>query len=104
MPTVGRQVHYVPHVNDMRPGFIYILDATREQPPVCAATITYVHHDTKVNLSVFDHAGRHYAIQDVELIAENMYPPLNERYCMWPVIHKPNTPHLQEMAVDNGAS
>jgi hypothetical protein len=76
-PTIGRIVwlHFDP--KDGPPGFA---DYDPAQP--FSAQIAFVHNDTMVNLGVFDHAGQHWAFENVLLWQGEGERPQG-RYCEW---------------------
>lgn len=51
VPTIGRVVLYFPSEQDRQEG----VDVFSAEP--CCALVVFVHSETLVNLSVFDHAG-----------------------------------------------
>ena len=64
VPTVGRVVWYWPQAT---PGTEPSDDPSQPKRQPHAATIAYVIDDTKVNLSVVDHAGVQYGVCGVTL-------------------------------------
>jgi hypothetical protein len=73
-PTVGRVVLYYRHGKTQ-------FDAG-EQP--CAATIAYVHSDSKVNIGYLDSNGMHNPATGVRLVQEGEELPTNAFACWMP--------------------
>lgn len=86
-PTVGRVVWYVPGN----------WDKEIMQVQVCAAIITYVWSDTKVNLAVFDGNGVTYGRHDVLLIQEGDERPKDGRFCEWMPYQKGQAAKTEEL-------
>lgn len=75
-PTVGRVVLFRPSSNSVEPGFSFY----GQQP--CAAVVAYVHSDTMVNLTVFDHVGNPHSRTSVPLVQDDDEYPQGS-YCEW---------------------
>lgn len=91
-PSCGRVVLFQPGPQDLLDGSIVRNDTTNPMP----ATVAYVNSDGTVNLAVFDHAGKPFARNNVQLVQDGQSKPTetltNEegegytavsRHCYW---------------------
>lgn len=78
VPTVGRVVWYWPDS-----GVDSLMMNVKTSPPQpMKADIVFVHSDTIVNLSVFDHFGNHHTRTSVPLLQDGD-PVTNRGYAVW---------------------
>ena len=73
-PTVGRVVLYKPNANE---------HLNPDASGFCAATVSYVHSDTMVNLCVLSGSGTPTPRSSVRLVQEGEEVPGPGGYCQW---------------------
>ena len=98
-PTVGRVVHYVPHLNDA------VAKSPNDQPHV--ALIAHVWTDECVNLAVFDSNGLPYQRTSVLLVQDGNPVPNSGGYARWmpyQVAQAGIAPILEAVAAEAGGS
>lgn len=69
LPSVGRILHYYQSPSSVE----------------YAAIICGVHHETLVNLVVFDREGRHSAVLEVPLVPWGTVAPQSGHFAKWPM-------------------
>jgi hypothetical protein len=79
-PTIGRQVWFYPN-GDTRFTQYAGHGANGRQP--LAATVIYVWSNTRVNLSVIDHAGAQHAVGSVKLLQDEELSLSMDPYATW---------------------
>lgn len=75
-PTVGRSLHYIPHISDSLK-----MPCTLEIPLACI--LAGVQNDTHINLCVFDMNGNPHSYQNVRLYQEDEELPVDGGYAVW---------------------
>lgn len=79
-PTQGRVLEF--HPSELLKANMGLTVISELQP--MAAIVTYVWHPRLVNVEVFDHGGKHHAVNSVALLQEADMPMTSETYCRWP--------------------
>lgn len=101
-PTIGRVVWYWPNAHDLKTLGAFAYEGS-DQP--FAATVSFVHSDRMVNLSVVDHNGSQYERRSVTLLQDGDTVNSKAGYAEWMPYQKgqaAKTEALESKLSDNG--